>query len=72
MAELLSPGKIVFILIVAFFIFGPKKLPELGRAAGKTLVEFKRSFSNIMDNDTQPSENPDKTRESNEKTRDIS
>lgn len=49
MAELFSPGKIIFILIVAFFIFGPKKLPELGKAAGRTLVEFKNAAANIMD-----------------------
>lgn len=58
MAELFSPGKIIFILLVAFFIFGPKKLPEMGRAAGKTLVEFKKAVSNIMDNDSKPSVEP--------------
>ncbi|MFC7394933.1 twin-arginine translocase TatA/TatE family subunit [Scopulibacillus cellulosilyticus] len=49
--ELFSPGKIALILLVAFIIFGPKKLPELGKAAGKTLNEFKRSFNGKADQD---------------------
>ncbi len=36
------PG-LVLILIMALMIFGPKKLPELGRAVGQTLKEFKAS-----------------------------
>ena len=32
------------IILVAFFLFGPKKLPELGKAAGKTLREFKKAL----------------------------
>lgn len=36
------PG-LILILVLAFLIFGPKKLPELGRAVGETLKEFKKS-----------------------------
>ncbi|WP_132371097.1 twin-arginine translocase TatA/TatE family subunit [Melghiribacillus thermohalophilus] len=36
------PG-LILILVIALIIFGPKKLPELGRAAGQTLKEFKHS-----------------------------
>ncbi len=36
------PG-LILILVFAFLIFGPKKLPELGRAVGETLSEFKKS-----------------------------
>jgi len=32
-------------------IFGPKKLPEFGRAAGQTLKEFKNATNGIMDDD---------------------
>ncbi|WP_246206667.1 twin-arginine translocase TatA/TatE family subunit [Virgibacillus ihumii] len=31
------------ILIIALVIFGPKKLPEIGKATGQTLKEFKNS-----------------------------
>lgn len=34
------PG-LVLIFILALIVFGPKKLPELGRAVGQTLSEFK-------------------------------
>ncbi|OIK12426.1 twin-arginine translocase TatA/TatE family subunit [Bacillus sp. MUM 13] len=36
------PGLFI-ILILALIVFGPKKLPEIGRAAGQTLKEFKNS-----------------------------
>lgn len=38
---MLGAGSIVLITVVALLIFGPKKLPELGKAAGNTLREFK-------------------------------
>lgn len=42
------PG-LILILVIALVIFGPNKLPELGRAAGKTLKEFKSATKDIMD-----------------------
>ncbi|MEW9674760.1 twin-arginine translocase TatA/TatE family subunit [Lentibacillus sp. L22] len=36
------PG-LILILIIALVIFGPKKLPEIGKAAGHSLREFKDS-----------------------------
>lgn len=42
------PGLIV-ILVIALIIFGPKKLPQLGRAVGETLREFKSSTKHIVD-----------------------
>lgn len=36
------PG-LILILVLALIIFGPKKLPEIGRAFGQTLKEFKKS-----------------------------
>ncbi|MDX8361003.1 MULTISPECIES: twin-arginine translocase TatA/TatE family subunit [Bacillaceae] len=36
------PG-LILILVLALIIFGPKKLPEIGRATGETLKEFKKS-----------------------------
>lgn len=44
-------GEIAIILIVALLIFGPSKLPKLGRAAGETLQEFKKGMRQVMDDD---------------------
>lgn len=42
-------GASIFIIaIVALIIFGPKKLPEFGRAAGQTLREFKNATNGMM------------------------
>ena len=40
------PG-LILILTLALIIFGPKKLPELGRAVGQTLGEFKKSARDL-------------------------
>lgn len=37
----------VFIFLLALLIFGPKKLPELGRNIGKALTEFRRASSDL-------------------------
>jgi sec-independent protein translocase protein TatA len=44
-------GEIALIVFVALLLFGPKKLPELGKAAGKTLKEFKNATKGIMEDD---------------------
>ncbi len=36
-------GEMIFIFMVALIIFGPKKMPEIGRQIGKALNEFKRA-----------------------------
>ena len=55
-----TPGLIVIIL-GALLIFGPKRLPELGEAVGKMLKEFKKSMSDITDeNDTKKNDEKEK------------
>ncbi len=39
--------EIVIIFIVALVIFGPRKLPELGRSLGRGLSEFKRASNEL-------------------------
>ncbi len=48
-------GGAILIFVLALIVFGPKKLPELGRAVGTALKEFKQSTKGIMD-DEQESE----------------
>ncbi|MEK9198600.1 twin-arginine translocase TatA/TatE family subunit [Ureibacillus sp. FSL E2-3493] len=42
------PGLII-ILVIALILFGPSKLPQLGRAVGQTLKEFKASTKEVVD-----------------------
>ncbi|WP_016993257.1 twin-arginine translocase TatA/TatE family subunit [Lysinibacillus boronitolerans] len=44
------PGLII-ILVIVLIVFGPKKLPEIGGAVGKTFAEFKKSTKGLMDDD---------------------
>lgn len=44
----------ILIIAVALILFGPKKLPELGKAVGKSLREFKRATNGLL-NDNEPS-----------------
>ncbi len=50
----LGGGSIALVAIVALIIFGPKKLPELGKAAGNTLREFKNATKGLADDDDEP------------------
>ncbi len=40
-------GEIVLILMLALIIFGPRRLPEMGRTIGKSLKEFRRATSDL-------------------------
>lgn len=44
-------GEVLLIFVFAILIFGSKKLPELGKAAGHTLREFKKATKGIMDDE---------------------
>lgn len=53
----ISPFAVVIICVVALLIFGPKKLPELGRAMGTTLREFKKGTSGLLEDDEEKKKN---------------
>lgn len=52
---------LILILVIALIIFGPSKLPELGKAAGSTLLEFKKATNELMSD----SDNNEKKKEEN-------
>jgi sec-independent protein translocase protein TatA len=39
--------EMLVILVIALIIFGPRKLPELGKSLGKSLAEFKRASNDL-------------------------
>ncbi|QYR20841.1 twin-arginine translocase TatA/TatE family subunit [Paenibacillus sp. sptzw28] len=43
----------ILLVLVALLLFGPNKLPELGRAFGRTLREFKAGARDLMDDENQ-------------------
>ncbi len=40
--------ELIIILVIALIIFGPRKLPELGKSLGKSLNEFKRASADLQ------------------------
>ena len=60
----MGPGgmEIFLLLLAALVIFGPQKLPELGRSLGKAIREFRSAGSQIQDEITKVTDevDPDK------------
>lgn len=48
MSNIGLPG-FILIFVIALIVFGPNKLPQIGRAAGKSLREFKNATKGITD-----------------------
>jgi len=42
---LFQPMHLIIILVIALIVFGPGKLPELGKGLGKSIREFKKALS---------------------------
>ena len=43
----LGMPELIVIMVIALLVFGPKKLPEVGRSIGKALREFKKTTEDI-------------------------
>jgi TatA/E family protein of Tat protein translocase len=43
----LGAGEILIILVIAFLLFGPKQLPEIGRQVGKAVKGFKETADDL-------------------------
>lgn len=39
---------LILMVVLALILFGPRKLPEIGKAAGQTLKEFKKATDDLM------------------------
>jgi sec-independent protein translocase protein TatA len=44
-----GPAEIMMILLIALIVFGPKRLPEIGKTVGKGLREFRKASQDIKD-----------------------
>jgi sec-independent protein translocase protein TatA len=57
--------ELIIILVVALLIFGPKKLPEMGSAIGKSIKEFKKGVNEL----SQPKEEKENAHQATEAAR---
>lgn len=51
---LLQPSHLLIILVIALFVFGPKKLPELGQGLGKGIRSFRDSMKAATEEPPKP------------------
>ena len=58
--------EIILLLLVALLVFGPKRLPEMGRSLGRGMREFKDSISGKDDEDERQPEHVGSTTGDNE------
>jgi sec-independent protein translocase protein TatA len=47
--KLLEPQGLIIILVIVLIVFGPKRLPELGKSLGKTIKGFREATEGKMD-----------------------
>ena len=55
--DILQPSHLLFVLVVALLVLGPKRLPEVGRSLGRGLRDFRGALSGD-DHDERPLPNP--------------
>src|SRR5215470_17518961 len=58
--------ELIIIFVIALIIFGPRKLPELGRSLGKSLAEFKKASNELrstLEEEIRIEEQKDKEKE---------
>jgi sec-independent protein translocase protein TatA len=65
--------ELIIILVIALIIFGPRKLPELGKSLGRSLNEFKRAstdLQNTLEQEIKLEEQKDRQKEKEQEFRD--
>ena len=60
---LFQPSHLLVILVIALFVFGPKKLPELGQGLGKGIRSFRDSMRQATAEEPEKVETPAKPEE---------
>jgi sec-independent protein translocase protein TatA len=54
----IGPMELIVVLVIALIVFGPKKLPDLGRSLGGGMREFKNSVTGGGERDELPAPDP--------------
>ncbi len=70
----IGPTELILIFVVALLVFGPKRLPEIGRSVGKAIREFKKTSEEIkgrIEDEIQASEIKDAARDLRTGVQDI-
>jgi len=52
--------ELIVILVIALVIFGPGKLPSVGKSIGESIKEFKKASSELAKDSSDPAKNEDK------------
>jgi sec-independent protein translocase protein TatA len=66
--------ELIIIFVIALIVFGPRKLPELGKSLGKSLAEFKRAsneLKNTLDEEIRMEERKSQERQEPPKVADV-
>jgi sec-independent protein translocase protein TatA len=50
--DIIQPTHLLFILVVALLVLGPKRLPEVGRSLGKGIRDFRGAISGLEEHTT--------------------
>jgi sec-independent protein translocase protein TatA len=54
----IGPWEIAILLVIVLLVFGPKRLPEMGRSLGRGMREFKNSITGKDEDEEAPAELP--------------
>jgi sec-independent protein translocase protein TatA len=58
----IGPTELIVVLVVALLIFGPKRLPDVGRSLGRGMREFKESVTGADRDELATTDAPDAPR----------
>lgn len=54
--DILQPTHLIFILVIALLVLGPKRLPEVGRSLGRGIRDFRLAIGGEHDDHDEPAE----------------
>jgi sec-independent protein translocase protein TatA len=56
----LRPPEMIFIALIILFIFGARKLPEMGKGLGEGIKNFKKSMKSVTSSEDEPKSHKEK------------